>query len=66
MSSNNKWGKYMALILARSSGQSIIINKNIVIKIVSIRKKQVKVKIESPKEIPIFREEIYKKIIPQK
>lgn len=56
----------MALILARSSGQSIIINKNIVIKIVSIRKKQVKVKIESPKEIPIFREEIYKKIIPQK
>ena len=56
----------MALVLARNRGQSIVIDKNIIIKIVSIRKKQVKVKIESPKDTVIVREEIFEKIFRHK
>jgi len=48
------------LVLARKAGQSIIINDNIIVKLVSIQSdaKQVKIGIEAPKEISIVREEL--------
>jgi carbon storage regulator len=52
------------LILTRNTGESIIIGngKNkIVITITAIRKGQVNIGIDAPKEIPIVREEIYEK-----
>ncbi len=50
------------LVLTRRLGETIIINNNIKIKVVGIKKSQVKLAIEAPKEITIYREEIYEKI----
>ena len=47
------------LVLSRKKEQSIIINGNVKVKVVEIEKDKVKLAIEAPKEIPIFREEIY-------
>ena len=50
------------LILGRKEGESIIIGNDIKIKILEIKRGQVKLAIEAPKEIPVYREEIYEKI----
>lgn len=50
------------LVLTRRVGQSIRIGDEIVIKIVQIDGSQVKVGIEAPKGIAIFREELYEKL----
>jgi carbon storage regulator len=50
------------LVLTRRLGESINVGDNIKITIVDIDGKQVKVGIEAPKEIPIFREEVYERI----
>ena len=43
------------LLLTRHVGQSLIINDNITVRIISIDGDNVKVGIEAPKEIPICR-----------
>lgn len=50
------------LVLTRKSGQSIRIGDNIIIKIVDIDGSQVKIGIEAPKGVAIFREELYEKL----
>lgn len=50
------------LVLTRKTGQSIRIGDDIVIKIVDVDGSQVKIGIEAPKGIPIFREELYEKL----
>lgn len=50
------------LVLTRKTGQSIRIGENIVIKILYVEGAQVKIGIEAPKGIPIFREELYGKL----
>jgi len=50
------------LVLTRKSGQSIRIGDDIVVKIIDIDGSQVKIGIEAPKGIPIFREELYEKL----
>lgn len=50
------------LVLTRRSGQSIRIGDNIIIKIVDIDGSQVKIGIEAPKGVVIFREELYEKL----
>jgi len=50
------------LILTRKEGQSIRIGENIVIKIVAIDGGQVKIGIDAPKGVAIFREELYEKL----
>ncbi len=50
------------LVLTRKVGESIIIGDNIKIKIVNIKKNQVRVAIDAPKGISVHREEIYLKI----
>ena len=50
------------LALARKIKESIIINDNIEVTILEIKGDQVKIGIEAPKSVPIYRKEIYKQI----
>lgn len=47
------------LILSRKEGESIIIDGNIEIKILNIEEGRIKIGIEAPRSIDIFRKELY-------
>ncbi len=53
------------LVLTRHPGQRIIIGDNIAITIVDVRGGQVRIGVEAPKEVPVHREEIAKRIARQ-
>ena len=50
------------LILTRKVGESIIIDDDILVKIVDVQGGQVRVGIEAPSSVDIYREEIYDRI----
>lgn len=49
----------MMLILSRGKGQKIMINDNIVLSVIEVNGDQVRIGIEAPSNITIYREEIY-------
>ena len=51
------------LVLTRRLGESIIINKNIEIRVIGINGKQIRLGINAPKEMIVDREEIHIKRI---
>ncbi len=50
------------LALARKVNESIIINDNVEITILEIKGDQIKIGINAPKSVPIYRKEIYSQI----
>lgn len=50
------------LVLSRKTGESILIGDGIEIQIVSVRGDQVKIGINAPKQIEIYRKEIFEQI----
>ena len=50
------------LALTRKKGESLVINNNIEITILDIRGDQIKIGIQAPKEVPVYRKEIYLQI----
>lgn len=50
------------LALSRKRDESLVIDNNIEVTILDIRGDQVKVGISAPKEIPIYRKEVYLQI----
>ncbi len=50
------------LVLTRKLGETIVIGDDIVIKVVDIHGKQIRLGIDAPTEISIFRGEIYDRI----
>ncbi|RAR42451.1 carbon storage regulator CsrA [Paenibacillus sp. MDMC362] len=50
------------LILSRNKGQKIMINDNIVLSVIEINGDQVRIGIEAPSNITIYREELYEAI----
>ena len=50
------------LALSRKKNEAIIINNNIEITVLDIRGDQIKLGISAPKEIPIYRKEVYLEI----
>ncbi len=50
------------LILTRKTGESILIGDHIEVTITSIDQNKVRVGIKSPSNIPIYREELYRRI----
>ena len=50
------------LALSRKKNEAIVINNNIEITILDVRGDQVKVGIAAPKEVPIYRKEVYLQI----
>lgn len=47
------------LALTRKVGDAIVVNNNIEITVLDVRGDQVKIGISAPKEIPIYRKEVY-------
>ena len=50
------------LVLTRKKGESLVINNNIEITVMEVRGDQVKLGITAPKEVPIYRKEVYLQI----
>ncbi len=50
------------LALTRKKGESLIVNNNIEITILEIRGDQIKIGVNAPKEVPIYRKEVYDQI----
>lgn len=50
------------LVLSRKNGQKIIINDNIEITILESKFDNCKIAIDAPREVKIYREEVYKQI----
>ncbi len=47
------------LALTRKKGESIIVNNDIEISVLELRGDQVKIGISAPKEVPVYRKEVY-------
>ena len=50
------------LALSRKKNEAVVINNNIEITILEIRGDQVKIGITAPKEVPVYRKEVYLQI----
>ena len=50
------------LALSRKKNEALIINNNIEITVLEVKGDQVKIGISAPKEIPIYRKEVYMQI----
>lgn len=50
------------LALTRKKGESLVINNDIEITILEIRGDQIKLGVSAPKEVPIYRNEVYTQI----
>lgn len=50
------------LALSRKKNEAIIINNNIEITVLEVKGEQVKIGINAPKEVPVYRKEVYAQI----
>ena len=50
------------LALTRKKGESLMINNDIEITVLEIRGDQIKIGVSGPKEVPIYRKEVYAQI----
>lgn len=62
MSSGAGGGSDSMLALARKQKESIVINDNIEVTVLEIKGDQIKIGIEAPKSVPVYRKEIYEQI----
>lgn len=53
------------LVLSRKLGEKIVINGNIVVTVVKIDRNQVRIGVDAPKDVPVYREEIAPAPIPK-
>lgn len=50
------------LALSRKKNEALVINNNIEITVLEIKGEQVKIGINAPKEVPVYRKEVYVQI----
>lgn len=50
------------LALTRKKGESLVVNNNIEITVLEIRGDQIKIGVSAPKDVPIYRKEVYLQI----
>lgn len=53
---------YVMLVLNVNIGKSLIINDTTKVQVLNVEGSQVKIGIEAPREVSVYREEIYRKI----
>lgn len=53
--------EYM-LILSRRPGESLYVGDNIKVTVLSVQGKQIKIGLEVPRDMTVYREEVYKKV----
>lgn len=47
------------LALSRKRGEALVVNNNVEITVLEIKGEQVKLGINAPKEVPVYRKEVY-------
>jgi carbon storage regulator len=50
------------LVLTRRPGESIVVGSNIVVTVIEIKGGQVRIGIDAPREVDVYREEIYEQV----
>ena len=50
------------LALTRKKGEALVINNNVEVTILEIRGDQIKIGVKAPKEVPVYRKEVYLQI----
>lgn len=50
------------LILTRRIGESLVIGDNVTVRVLSVKGNQVRLGVEAPREVPVYREEIAERI----
>ena len=50
------------LALTRKKGEALVINNNIELTVLEIRGDQIKIGISAPKDVPVYRKEVYLQI----
>ena len=55
----------MALVITRRVGETLMIGEDVQVTVLGTRGNQVRIAVNAPKEIPVHREEIYKRIHPE-
>jgi carbon storage regulator len=58
----NRQGGGVMLVLTRKSNQSIMIGDDIEVSVLSIMGEKVRIGIQAPRDIPVFRKEVYLEI----
>lgn len=53
------------LILTRRPGESIHLGDNIKITVLGVQGKQIKIGLDVPQEMPVYRDEVYQRILEQ-
>lgn len=53
---------YRMLALSRKKNEAIVINNNIEVTVLEVKGDQVKLGISAPKEVPVYRKEVYLQI----
>lgn len=51
------------LVLSRKQGQSIVIGNDVIVSVKEIRGRTVRLSVETPDGIPVYREEIHREIV---
>lgn len=50
------------LALSRKKGESLVVNNNVEVTVLEIRGDQVKLGVKAPREVPVYRKEVYLQI----
>jgi len=50
------------LVLTRRKGEAIMLGDNVEVRILDVSRHQVKVGVQAPRSVPVYRKEIYEKV----
>jgi carbon storage regulator len=59
---NSHAGRHIMLVLTRKSNQSIMIGDDIEVSVLAIMGEKVRIGIQAPRDVPVFRKEVYLEI----